>query len=58
MMNNLSEDDIRAIIEKEKLDIVGATAMTPSIYKAERLLQIAKDAHPRLAAYPRREKQS
>ncbi len=46
MTNNLSEDDIRAIIEKEKPDIVGATAITPSIYKAERLLQIAKEAHP------------
>ena len=34
----------RAIIEKEKPDIVGATAITPSIYKAERLLQIAKEA--------------
>jgi hypothetical protein len=46
MTNNLSEDDIGAIIEKEKPDIVGATAITPSIYKAERLLQIAKEAHP------------
>ena len=46
MTNNLSEDDIRAIIEKEKPDIVGATSITPSIYKAERLLQIAKEAHP------------
>ena len=27
MTNNLSEDDIRAIIEKEKPDIVGATAI-------------------------------
>ncbi len=46
MTNNLSEDDIRALIEKEKPDIVGATAITPSIYKAERLLQIAKEANP------------
>jgi anaerobic magnesium-protoporphyrin IX monomethyl ester cyclase len=28
MTSNLSEDDTRAIIKKEKLDIVGATAMT------------------------------
>ncbi len=46
MTNNLSEDDLRAILEKEKPDIVGATAITPSIYKAERLLQIAKEVHP------------
>ena len=27
-------------------DIVGTTAITPSIYKAERVLQIAKEVHP------------
>ncbi len=51
MTNNLSEDDIRAIIAKEKPDIVGATAITPSIYKAERLLQIAKEAHPETVTF-------
>ena len=47
MTNNLSEDDLRALLEKEKPDVVGATAITPSIYKAERLLQIAKEAASR-----------
>jgi anaerobic magnesium-protoporphyrin IX monomethyl ester cyclase len=46
MTNKLSEDDVRAILATEKPDIVGATAITPSIYKAERLLQIAKEIHP------------
>ncbi len=27
-------------------DVIGCTAITPSIYKAERLLQIAKEMHP------------
>jgi hypothetical protein len=31
----------------EKPDIVGCTAITPAIYKAERLLQIAKEVNPR-----------
>ena len=30
-------------IARGKPDVVGATAITPSIYKAERLLQIAKE---------------
>jgi anaerobic magnesium-protoporphyrin IX monomethyl ester cyclase len=46
MTNDLSEDDLRAILASEKPDIIGATAITPSIYKAERLLQIAKEMHP------------
>ena len=46
MTNKLSEDDVRAILATEKPDVVGATAITPSIYKAERLLQIAKEIHP------------
>ena len=32
--------------EEGKANIVGATAITPSIYKAERALQIAKELHP------------
>jgi anaerobic magnesium-protoporphyrin IX monomethyl ester cyclase len=46
MTNDLSEEAIRAILAQEKPDIIGATAITPSIYKAERLLQIAKEMHP------------
>ena len=37
---------MREAILREKPDIIGATAITPSIYKAERLLEIAKEVHP------------
>jgi anaerobic magnesium-protoporphyrin IX monomethyl ester cyclase len=46
MTNNISDDDLRDIIKAEKPDIVGCTSITPSIYKAERVLQIAKEVHP------------
>jgi anaerobic magnesium-protoporphyrin IX monomethyl ester cyclase len=46
MTNNLSDEDLRAILAEEKPDVVGATAITPSIYKAERALEIAKELHP------------
>ena len=47
MTNNLSDDQLAAILAQEgRPAIVGATAITPSIYEAERVLQIAKLAHP------------
>ncbi|NJL08765.1 MAG: magnesium-protoporphyrin IX monomethyl ester anaerobic oxidative cyclase [Methylacidiphilales bacterium] len=46
MTDDLSEDELRAEFAKEKPDIVGTTAITPAIYKAERVLQIAKEVHP------------
>ncbi len=46
MTNNLSEAQVRQILIDEKPDVIGATAITPSIYKAERLLQMAKEIHP------------
>jgi len=46
MTNDLSEDQVRDILLREKPDIIGATAITPSIYKAERLLELAKQIHP------------
>jgi anaerobic magnesium-protoporphyrin IX monomethyl ester cyclase len=46
MTNNLLEDDLAALLKAEKPDVVGATAITPSIYKAERALRIAKELHP------------
>jgi anaerobic magnesium-protoporphyrin IX monomethyl ester cyclase len=46
MTNDLSEDQVREMLAQEKPDIVGCTAITPSIYKAERILQIAKEMHP------------
>jgi anaerobic magnesium-protoporphyrin IX monomethyl ester cyclase len=42
MTNDLSEAELYAILADEAPDVVGATAITPSIYKAERVLQIAK----------------
>ncbi|MFO1148671.1 MAG: magnesium-protoporphyrin IX monomethyl ester anaerobic oxidative cyclase [Alsobacter sp.] len=47
MTNDLSEDHVRQKIRELKPDIIGATAITPSIYKAERLLEIAKEEAPR-----------
>ncbi len=46
MTNDLSDEQLRAILTDEKPDIIGATAITPSIYKAERALEIAKQLHP------------
>ena len=46
MTNDLSEEQVRAILEAEQPDLVGVTAITPSIYKAERLLQMVKEIHP------------
>jgi anaerobic magnesium-protoporphyrin IX monomethyl ester cyclase len=46
MTNNLSDDALRAILAEEAPDVIGATAITPSIYKAEQVLRIAKQQHP------------
>jgi anaerobic magnesium-protoporphyrin IX monomethyl ester cyclase len=46
MTNKLTEEDIRAELAKEKPDVIASTAITPSIYKAERILQIGKELHP------------
>lgn len=46
MTEDLSDDALRDIIAAEKPDIVGSTAITPSIYAAERTLRIAKELHP------------
>jgi anaerobic magnesium-protoporphyrin IX monomethyl ester cyclase len=46
MTNDISDDHLREIIAEAKPDVVGATAITPSIYKAERVLQIAKELYP------------
>ena len=46
MTNDLSEDQVRQILIEESPDVIGVTAITPSIYKAERLLQLAKEVHP------------
>lgn len=46
MTHDLNEDQLRTMLKNEKPDIIGATAITPSIYKAERALEIAKELHP------------
>ena len=46
MTNDLSEDDMRRILREAQPDVVGSTAITPSIYKAERLLEIAREEVP------------
>ena len=50
MTDNLSEDEVRARLEALQPDIVGATSITPSIYVAERTLQIAKEVSPDVVA--------
>jgi len=46
MTNHLSDEQVRASIASHRPDIVGVTAITPAIYKAERVLQIAKEVDP------------
>jgi len=46
MTNHLTEDHVRERIVELQPDVIGATAITPAIYKAERLLQIAKQVRP------------
>jgi len=46
MTNHLSDDDVREQLIAARPDVVGATAITPSIYKAERALEIAKEVNP------------
>ncbi|MEO1453176.1 MAG: magnesium-protoporphyrin IX monomethyl ester anaerobic oxidative cyclase [Pseudomonadota bacterium] len=46
MTNDLPEDELRARIAEVQPDVVGLTAITPSIYVAERALEIAKEVAP------------
>jgi anaerobic magnesium-protoporphyrin IX monomethyl ester cyclase len=46
MTHHLDEDAVRARIAAYRPDIVGCTAITPAIYKAQRLLEIAKEVDP------------
>jgi anaerobic magnesium-protoporphyrin IX monomethyl ester cyclase len=46
MTNDLSEEAVRTLLAREQPDLIGVTAITPAIYKAERLLQIAREVHP------------
>ena len=47
MTDHLSEEETRARLGADKFDVIAATAITPAIYKAERILQIAKEEQPR-----------
>jgi anaerobic magnesium-protoporphyrin IX monomethyl ester cyclase len=46
MTNHLDDEALRARLEEIQPDIVGATAITPSIYKAEEALSIARQVVP------------
>ncbi|CAH2602098.1 protein of unknown function [Rhodovastum atsumiense] len=46
MTNHLSDEQVRARLIALKPDIVGATAITPVIYKAEGVLRLAKELDP------------
>ncbi|MEN9760159.1 MAG: hypothetical protein RL676_1310, partial [Pseudomonadota bacterium] len=41
MTHDLPEEVVRAKLAALKPDVVGATAITPAIYKVERILQVA-----------------
>lgn len=46
MTHHLDDEAVRQRIFDARPDVVGCTAITPAIYKAERLLQIAKEVDP------------
>ena len=46
MTHHLSDEDLRAKMEELQPDVVGTTAITPAIYTAERVLEIAKETVP------------
>jgi anaerobic magnesium-protoporphyrin IX monomethyl ester cyclase len=47
MTNHLDDEALRARLVALQPDVVGTTAITPSIYTAERVLQIAAESVPR-----------
>ncbi len=46
MTDDLSDEQLAAIIRTNKPDVVLATAITPMIYKAQETLRIAREVHP------------
>jgi anaerobic magnesium-protoporphyrin IX monomethyl ester cyclase len=46
MTNDIGDEALREMIAGFRPDIVGTTAITPSIYKAERVLEMAKEIDP------------
>ena len=47
MTNNITETDLANRIEKLQPDVIGTTAITPAIYKAEEILRIAQERLPK-----------
>ncbi len=48
MTNEIDDDALRGMIAEAAPDVVGTTAITPSIYKAEKVLEIAKEIDPNI----------
>ncbi len=46
MTDNIPEEQLRQLISEAQPDIVGCTCITPSIYKAQRVLEIVKEVDP------------
>ena len=46
MTNNIADDDLADRIAAVRPDVVGVTSITPSIYAAERVLELARDHAP------------
>mgnify|MGYP001806296451 CR=1 FL=1 len=46
MTNHIGDDKLAEMLRDADADIVGTTAITPSIYKAERVLELAKQVKP------------
>jgi anaerobic magnesium-protoporphyrin IX monomethyl ester cyclase len=46
MTNNIPDDNLAAQIAAVRPDVVGVTSITPSIYAAERVLELARDHAP------------
>jgi anaerobic magnesium-protoporphyrin IX monomethyl ester cyclase len=46
MTNHIPDEELGRRLAELKPDIIGVTAITPSIYKAERVLEIARDVCP------------
>src|SRR6056297_3486441 len=47
MTDNIDDDDLAVRIAKIEPDVVGVTAITPSIYRAEDVLRIASEVAPK-----------
>ena len=48
MCDNLDNDQIEEVIRKNKPDVVMATNITPSIFKAQEIMKIAKKVDPKI----------